>query len=315
MTKQNVWDAATDFQGINPAGVWSYGYGKTGSSFTLFSQFDANGHQSGPYSFFPAGVGGWSLSGVQTSSNEWNAYVGINTGADFYWKAASSYIPSNILLVHPGERADTIIHYDFANAGAYRIDGSFSILSLNPSGVEAKIFLNGLDISASAFSTGSGILNGPAATDHSVGGGISFSWSGVVSASDNLYFAVNPAGWFGNDTVGFSATITALEATLSVAAWSTKTEEGNESTKAFTFKVTRTGYLTQATTVNWAVGGSDTNAASAADFLNGILPTGTVTFESGETSKTITVNVAGDSTAQPLAAPKPVRTASLTLTG
>ena len=50
---------------------------------------------------------------------------------------------------------------------------------------------------------------------------------------------------------------------------------------------------------SWAVTGSGTNAASASDFTGGILPSGTVSFAAGETSKTVTVNVAGDTTVEP----------------
>ena len=96
-----------------------------------------------------------------------------------------------------------------------------------------------------------------------------------------------------------NATATGLirndDASLSLAATSATKSEGNTGTTDYTFTVTRAGYLTQTTTVNWAVGGSGTNPASAADFLNGILPTGTVTFQSGESSKLITVKVTGDS--------------------
>ena len=44
--------------------------------------------------------------------------------------------------------------------------------------------------------------------------------------------------------------------------------------------------------------GSGANPAAAADFTGGVFPTGTVSFAAGETSKTITVNVAGDSTVE-----------------
>ena len=66
----------------------------------------------------------------------------------------------------------------------------------------------------------------------------------------------------------------------------------------FTFTVTRTGNTTAASTAAFVVGGSGSNPATAADFAGGILPTGTVSFAAGETSKTITVNVAGDSTVE-----------------
>ena len=55
----------------------------------------------------------------------------------------------------------------------------------------------------------------------------------------------------------------------------------------------RTGNTTGTNSVDWGVTGSGTNPANAADF-GGTLPTGTVSFAAGETSKTITVNVSGD---------------------
>jgi len=89
------------------------------------------------------------------------------------------------------------------------------------------------------------------------------------------------------------------DASLRIAASSAVKLEGNTTTTDYTFLVTRSGYLTQATTVDWAVGGSGTNPASADDFLNGAFPTGSVTFASGETTQLITVKAAGDSSYEP----------------
>jgi Ca2+-binding RTX toxin-like protein len=47
------------------------------------------------------------------------------------------------------------------------------------------------------------------------------------------------------------------------------------------------------------VSGDGANPATASDFAGGVLPTGTVTFAAGETSKTVTVLVAGDTTVEP----------------
>ncbi|MCL4206380.1 MAG: hypothetical protein KJ000_28195, partial [Pirellulaceae bacterium] len=69
--------------------------------------------------------------------------------------------------------------------------------------------------------------------------------------------------------------------------------EGNSGTTPFTFTVTRSGLTTGTTTANWAVTGSGANPANAADF-GGTLPSGQVSFAAGETSKTVTVNVSGD---------------------
>ena len=87
--------------------------------------------------------------------------------------------------------------------------------------------------------------------------------------------------------------------TLSIAAANASLNEGNSGSTAFTFTVTRTGNTTGASTAAFAVTGSGANPAAAADFTGGVLPTGTVSFAAGETSKTITVNVAGDSTVEP----------------
>ncbi|MDH6097940.1 cohesin domain-containing protein, partial [Anabaenopsis sp. FSS-46] len=66
--------------------------------------------------------------------------------------------------------------------------------------------------------------------------------------------------------------------------------EGNEGLTPFTFTVTRTGDTTGTSSANWAV---TSTSANAADF-GGTLPTGTVTFGAGETTREITVNVQGD---------------------
>ena len=81
------------------------------------------------------------------------------------------------------------------------------------------------------------------------------------------------------------------DASLSIAASGADKAEGDEGTTAFTFTVTRSGYNTSAVSVHWAVSGA---AVDAVDFLGGVLPSGTVSFAAGETSKIITIDIAGD---------------------
>ena len=83
-------------------------------------------------------------------------------------------------------------------------------------------------------------------------------------------------------------------ATLSIAALSADKAEGQSGSTAFTFTVTRGGDTGIATSASWAVTGNGANPATGSDFAGGVLPSGTVSFAAGETSKTITVNVAGD---------------------
>lgn len=74
--------------------------------------------------------------------------------------------------------------------------------------------------------------------------------------------------------------------------------EGASGLTAFAFTVTRDGPTTGTSSVNWSLAGSGANPASAADFQNGVMPGGSLTFAAGETSKTLTVNVAGDTTVE-----------------
>ncbi|MGF1581638.1 MAG: Calx-beta domain-containing protein, partial [Gemmataceae bacterium] len=74
--------------------------------------------------------------------------------------------------------------------------------------------------------------------------------------------------------------------------------EGDTGTTDFTFTVIRTGDTTGTSSVAYAVTGSGTNAADATDF-GGTLPTGTVNFAANETSQTITIEVSGDTDAEP----------------
>ncbi|WP_254066404.1 ELWxxDGT repeat protein, partial [Microcystis aeruginosa] len=86
--------------------------------------------------------------------------------------------------------------------------------------------------------------------------------------------------------------------TLAIAATSASQTEGNSGSKAFTFTVTRSVNTTGTNNVNWVVTGTGTNPANATDFVGGLLPSGTLSFAAGETSKVITVDVQGDTTVE-----------------
>ena len=85
---------------------------------------------------------------------------------------------------------------------------------------------------------------------------------------------------------------------LAIAATSASKAEGDSGNTQFGFTVTRTGPNAVATTVDFAVTGSGNNAAQADDF-GGALPTGSVNFAPDETSKSIPINVSGDTDIEP----------------
>lgn len=69
--------------------------------------------------------------------------------------------------------------------------------------------------------------------------------------------------------------------------------EGQSGLTALRFRLDRSGDLSGASTVNWAVVGDGANPATAADF-GGSLPSASTTFLPGESSKTIVISVASD---------------------
>ena len=87
-------------------------------------------------------------------------------------------------------------------------------------------------------------------------------------------------------------------ANLAITATDAVKPEGSIGSTAFTFTVTRGGNTTGTSSVNFAVTGSGSNPASGADFVGGGLPTGTIFFSAGQTSRTITLNVVGDAQAE-----------------
>jgi Ca2+-binding RTX toxin-like protein len=72
--------------------------------------------------------------------------------------------------------------------------------------------------------------------------------------------------------------------------------EGNSGSIPVNFMVTRSGNTNIVASANWAVSGRPFTDAVASDFVGNVVPSGTVTFGVGETTKPIIVNVAGDMT-------------------
>lgn len=118
----------------------------------------------------------------------------------------------------------------------------------------------------------------------------------TISATDTVAATLN----------ALDARMAALEASTGVSlptlafANAVTQAEGNSGTTVFSFtlNLTRNG-STAAIPFTWSVVGSGTNPANAADFLGNVLPSGSGSFAAGETSKTISINVAAESTVEP----------------
>ena len=127
--------------------------------------------------------------------------------------------------------------------------------------------------------------------------------NGDTTVENDEGFKVVLSNASGNNTITTSTATGTIQnddiapATFSIAATSANKSEGNSGTTAFTFTVTRSGNTSTAVTVDYNVSGNGGNAANAADF-NGGFGSGTVSFSAGQTSKTITVLVNGDTTVE-----------------
>jgi hypothetical protein len=103
-------------------------------------------------------------------------------------------------------------------------------------------------------------------------------------------------------TTPVSSTVTVQDfdkSTASVTTTQASVTEGNTGLQNYTFKVSLDQAAVSDQTIHWSVNGSGLNAANAADFAGGVLPTGDVTFKAGEMEKTITVQIAGDTVVEP----------------
>ena len=98
---------------------------------------------------------------------------------------------------------------------------------------------------------------------------------------------------FGIDNVSIAEAGGGGGATLSIAATDAVKAEGDAGTTAFTFDITRSGDTSGTSDVTWTVTDVDTDAADFSGTL-----TATENFLAGETTKTVTIDVVGDTTAE-----------------
>jgi VCBS repeat-containing protein len=113
-----------------------------------------------------------------------------------------------------------------------------------------------------------------------------------------------PSSGTSNAVASAHTTVTNDDAMVTMTTPSVMHDEGDSGSTTYTYTLTRTGFLGQTSTVHWSVGGAG-DTANAEDFSgytniygNKIMPSGDVTFLSGETSKDITVTVNADSGVQ-----------------
>ncbi|AFZ37589.1 conserved repeat domain protein [Stanieria cyanosphaera PCC 7437] len=103
------------------------------------------------------------------------------------------------------------------------------------------------------------------------------------------------SGSVGNTSDTGTGTITDDDPTPSISISDVSLTEGNSNTKQFNFTVSLSNASSQTVSVNYATANGTATIANS-DYTSA---TGTVTFAPGETTKTLTVNVTGDTTVEP----------------
>lgn len=192
-TGGTTWDATRDFGPSNPNRAWSYGYGTTGTSFTLDPIYNPDCAQ-----FTPGFVCWTARILVQTP------LVGFNTTRNWFHENQELF-PPDALLVHPGpdDGQDTIVRWTAPVAGYYNISGFFEILATDPTGIVGLVYRNGTLIYSGE------LLGPPAQLPDRPGGREDFNFSRFfLNAGDVLSFGVNKDGNWYEDSIGFNANIT-----------------------------------------------------------------------------------------------------------
>jgi hypothetical protein len=117
----------------------------------------------------------------------------------------------------------------------------------------------------------------------------------IIAENDEKFIVIlsDPAG-SSITTASAEGVIVNDDTNLGIVAINADQVEDNSGSKSFTFAIQRTGVLSGTSSTSWAAAGSGITPADASDFAAGILPSGTVTFASGETSKLISIDINGD---------------------
>ncbi|MGO9519476.1 MAG: hypothetical protein ACLPND_20760 [Candidatus Korobacteraceae bacterium] len=187
-----TWDATKDFGPSNPNGVWSYGYGATGTSFTLDPIYNPDCAQ------YTKGFVCWTAKILVNTP-----LVGFNTTGNWFHEYQELF-PPDALLVHPGpyDGQDTIVQWAAPVAGYYKVSAFFEILATDPTGIVALVFHNGTPLLRAE------LLGPPAQFPDKPGGREDFTFKSFLNAGDVISFGVNKDGNWYEDSIGFNATIT-----------------------------------------------------------------------------------------------------------
>jgi len=294
--------------------------GSAAFTFTVTRTGDLTGATSAQWAVTGPAVNGADFTGgtlptgtVSFAAGESSKVIGINVAGDTAVETNEAF---TVMLSNPG--AGATLGTTSAGGIIRNDDASLSIAATSAnkqegqSGSTAFTFTVTRSGDVSGTASAQWAVTGPAINGADFTGGIlptgtvSFAagesskivsigvaGDSTVEANETFWVTLsNPGAGASLGTASAKGVIRNDDSSLSIAATGADKAEGDGASTAFTFTVTRTGDLTGTASAHWAVAGP---AADAGDFVGGTLPTGTVSFAAGESSKVISIGVAGDS--------------------
>ncbi len=252
------------------------------------------------------------LYGVNAATRTGNTIYGFNSNADRSVLRLASAAEQRVMTLYDAGGTDTLDLSGYAtnqvinlNPGSYSSTGALTLNLSIALTTTIENAIGGAGNDTILANAANNAIDGGGGTDTVVLPGRMAEYTlsrtaGVVTVVDGV------AGRGGTDTLTaieflqFSDRSIAASAIgaagAAIAAADARKSEGSSGTTGFTFIVTRSGDVSAAVTLDYAVAGSGANPASAADFAGGALPSGILSFAANETSKSITVAVVGDNT-------------------
>src|SRR3954452_24651479 len=268
---------AADFGGTLPSGTVSFAAGETSKTVTLKVSGDTTVEPDESFNVVLSSPAGATIGTGTASSTILNDDVAapalsITAAQMSKLEGASGPTPFTFTVTRSGSTAGT-------SSASYAVSGGTA---------NAADFGGTLPSGTVSFAAGE--------TSKTITVNVSGDTTVEPDESFNVVLSSPAGATIGTGTASSTILNDDVAATaLSITADQTSKLEGNSGTTPFTFTVTRSGSTAGTSLASYAVSGGTANAA---DF-GGTLPSGTVSFAAGETSKTITVNVSGDTTVEP----------------
>ncbi|CAA7619034.1 Calx-beta domain-containing protein [Magnetospirillum sp. SS-4] len=268
---------AADFGGTLPSGTVSFAVGETSKTISFTPSGDLTYEQSESYAV------------VVSTAQQGVAIVTSSASGLLVNDEIGLTVTATDLVKAEGDSGNPVLTFTVTRSGVIQNASTvdWAVVATGADGVDTADFVAGVLPSGTlSFAAGeqSLLVTLPITTD------------AVVEANEGFVIRLSNASVGSqvivNDAVG---TILNDDALFSVAADASSIAEGQSGVTQTTFRITRSGDTSGVDSVNYSVTGSGANAASAADFQGGSLPSGTVTFQANETEKLVTINIATDS--------------------